>query len=80
MSYEDFMAMILGYMGEAGVNSRVVFNRDTDKKIYTAEIPDEEIQISCRESGLGLSVKFHQRVLPVPVDRYRQYLSCPFPA
>ena len=80
MSYENFMELILGYMGEAGVNSRVVFNHDPEKKIYTAEIPDEEMLISCRESGLGLSVKFHKRVFPVPVDSYRQYLTCPFPA
>ena len=80
MSYESFMELILGYIGEAGINSRVIFNRDTDAKLYTAEIPDEEVFISCKESGRGLSVKFHKRVLPVPVDSYRQYLDCPIPA
>ena len=65
MAFEKFKQNIIAYMKKAGVSGSVEFNHDTDKGLYSAWIPGEEILITCRESGLGMSARFHNHVYPI---------------
>lgn len=66
MTFEEFKRKILAYIEKAGISNTVFFDHDADNKLYSAKIPGEELRITCRESGLGMTVHFHQRTLPVP--------------
>ena len=66
MTFEEFKRKVLGYIEKAGISKTVFFDHDADSKLYSAQIPGEELRITCRESGLGMTVHFHQRTLPVP--------------
>lgn len=66
MTYEEFKRKIIAYIEKAGISKTVFFDHDTESKLYSAKIPGEELRITCRESGLGMTVHFHQRTLPVP--------------
>lgn len=66
MSFEEFKRKVLGYIEKAGISETPLFDHDKDNKLYTARIPGEELRITCRESGLGMTVHFHDRMLPVP--------------
>jgi len=66
MTYEEFKRKIIAYIEKAGISKTVFFDHDTENKLYSAKVPGEELRITCRESGLGMTVHFHQRTLPVP--------------
>ena len=66
MAFEKFKSKILAYVRQAGISDAVEFNHDSEKKLYTAWIPGEEILISCGESGMGMSARFHSHVYPIP--------------
>lgn len=66
MTYDEFKNKILSYIEKAGISKTVFFDHDADSKLYSAQIPGEELRITCRESGLGMTVHFHNRTLPVP--------------
>ena len=66
MTFEEFKRKVLGYIEKAGISKTVFFDHDSERKQYSARIPGEELRITCRESGLGMTVHFHDRMLPVP--------------
>ena len=68
MDYVRFQKEILGFIGESGVSSKVFFDFDEDKSRFEASIPEQELFITGRPSGLSLTVRFgsgHQAMIPV---------------
>lgn len=66
MTFEEFQRKVNGYTKKAGISCVVHFEHDVDRKQYSATIPSEELRLTCRESGLGMTAHFHNRTLPVP--------------
>ena len=66
MTFEEFQDKVKWYAKKAGFCGSIRFEHDVDRKQYSATIPSEELRLTCRESGLGMTAHFHNRTLPVP--------------
>lgn len=64
-AFNAFVREVYAIMKDAGMhdNEPVFFDHDKDEGLFTARIPSEEICITRRESGTGMSVKLHGRML-----------------
>ena len=65
MAFEKFKQRINSYVSSAGISDSVEFDHDKEKGLFSAWIPGEEILITCRESGLGMTAKFHSHVYQI---------------